>query len=221
MSQKTYISVCSLLLFIIPTVTLIVCHQIIAYYYDFHTIPFIDGKASVSQIGRGERTIEIFRSGFFLYMFISVFFYFKISNFFVSNGVKNKLKIYGTLANLFLCIYIFALGRDSSFYEISRRLAIIFYIINIYINHINLIKILRLLKFKKRIKFNTIYLPIFYIIITFMTILIIIGLPWIDPLFEYPGKLKNIIEWNYFLLTILFYIPLSLMFYSFNGQAKK
>ena len=29
-------------------------------------------------------------------------------------------------------------------------------------------------------------------------------------------KLKNIIEWNFFLLTIVFYIPLSIMFYSFN-----
>ena len=63
--------------------------------------------------------------------------------------IKNKFKIYGLLANFFLCVYLFALGRDGSFYEISRRLAIIFYIANIYINHTYLIKILRLLKSKK------------------------------------------------------------------------
>ena len=219
--MKKYISLCSILLFVIPIVTLLICLQIHVLYYDLQSIPFIDGKVSISLIGRQEKTIAIFKSGLFLYSIVSIFFYFKISNFFLAKGFKNRLNIYGLLANLFLCIYILALGRDSSFYEISRRLAIIFYITNIYINHINLIKILRLLKFKKRIKFNTIYLPIFYIIITLMTILIIIGLPWIDPLFEYPSKLKNIIEWNYFLLTILFYIPLSLMFYQFNGQAKK
>ena len=219
---EKYISAYSLLLFIIPAVTLFVCFQIIAYYYpDYHTIPFIDGKASVSQIGRGEKTILIFKSGFFLYIFVSVFFYYNISNFFLLKGIKNKFKIYGLLANFFLCVYILAIGRDGSFYEISRRFAIIFYIANIYINHIYLTKILRLLKSKKKIQFNNIYLAIFYIIITIMTNLIIVGLPWVNPLFKYPNQLKNIIEWNYFLLTIIFYLPTSLIFNQFSEQVKK
>ena len=223
MPQKKYISIFSFLLFIIPAVTLIVCFQIIAYYYpDFHTIPFIDGKASVSQIGRGEKTIKIFKSGFSLYILASIFFYFKISKFFSINGIKNKLKIYGIMANFFLCIYIIALGqRDLSFYEILRRLMIIFYIVNVYINHVYLIIILRLLHFKKMMRFNIVYLPIFYLIIVLMTILIIIGLPWVNPLFKYPDQLKNIVEWNYFLLTIVFYIPLSLMFYQLSDKVKK
>ena len=210
------------MLFLVPIITLFVCFQIIAYYYpDFYTIPFIDGKASVSQIGRGEKTIRIFKLGFLLYIFISIFFYFKISNFFFLNGIKNKFKICAVLANFFLCVYIIALGRDGSLYEISRRLAITFYIANIYINHIYLIKILKLLKSKRKVHFNTIYLTIFYIIIILMTILIIIGLPWVNPLFKYPSELKNIIEWNYFLLTIVFYLPLSSMFYQLNKQIKK
>ena len=210
------------MLFLVPIITLFVCFQIIAYYYpDFYTIPFIDGKASVSQIGRGEKTIRIFKLGFLLYIFISIFFYFKISSFFFLNGIKNKFKICAVLANFFLCVYIIALGRDGSLYEISRRSAITFYIANIYINHIYLIKILKLLKSKRKVHFNTIYLTIFYIIIILMTILIIIGLPWVNPLFKYPSELKNIIEWNYFLLTIVFYLPLSSMFYQLNKQIKK
>tara|TARA_B100000315_G_scaffold195157_1_gene185956 strand:+ start:497 stop:1132 length:636 start_codon:yes stop_codon:yes gene_type:complete len=210
------------LLFLVPIITLFVCFQIIAYYYpDFYTIPFIDGKASVSQIGRGEKTIRIFKLGFLLYIFISIFFYFKISSFFFLNGIKNKFKICAVLANFFLYVYIIALGRDGSLYEISRRLAITFYIANIYINHIYLIKILKLLKSKRKVHFNTIYLTIFYIIIILMTILIIIGLPWVNPLFKYPSELKNIIEWNYFLLTIVFYLPLSSMFYQLNKRIKK
>ena len=222
MSQIKYISVFSFLLFLVPVITLFACFQIIAYYYpDFYTIPFIDGKASVSQIGRGEKTIRIFKLGFLLYIFISIFFYFKISSFFFLNGIKNKFKICAALANFFLFVYIIALGRDGSLYEISRRLAITFYIANIYINHIYLIKILKLLKSKRKVHFNTIYLTIFYIIIILMTILIIIGLPWVNPLFKYPSELKNIIEWNYFLLTIVFYLPLSSMFYQLNKQIKK
>ena len=219
--MKKYISVCSLLLFIIPIATLLICIQIHVLHYDLSSIPFIDGKVSVSLIGRQEKTIVIFKSGFLLYMFISVFFYYKISNFFLSEGIKNKFKICGLLANFFLCLYIFALGKDNSYYEIFRRLAIIFYIANIYINHIYLIKILRLLRSKKMIRFNIIYLLIFYIIIFFMTILITIGLPWVNPLFKYPDQLKNIVEWNYFFLTIVFYIPLSLMFYQLSDKVKK
>ena len=220
--MRKSISVYSLLLFIVPLVTLTVCHQLHVSHTGLQTIPFIDGKVSVSLIGRQEYSIGIFRPAFFSYALISVFFYFKISNFFLINGIKNKFKIYGVIANFFLCIYIIALGqRDSSFYEILRRLAIIFYIANIYINHIYLIKILRLLQSNKVIQFNIIYLPIFYIIIALMTMLIIIGLPWVNPLFKYPDQLKNIVEWNYFLLTIVFYIPLSLMFYQLSDKAKK
>ena len=220
--MRKSISVYSLLLFIVPLVTLTVCHQLHVSHTGLQTIPFIDGKVSVSLIGRQEYSIGIFRPAFFSYALISVFFYFKISNFFLINGIKNKFKIYGVIANFFLCIYIIALGqRDSSFYEILRRLAIIFYIANIYINHIYLIKILRLLQSNKIIQFNIIYLPILYIIIALMTMLIIIGLPWVNPLFKYPDQLKNIVEWNYFLLTIVFYIPLSLMFYQLSDKAKK
>ena len=220
--MKKSISIYSLLLFIVPLITLTVCHQLHVNHTGVQTIPFLDGKVSVSLIGRQEYSIGIFKPAFFSYALISIFFYFKISDFFLINGIKNKFKIYGILANFFLCIYIIALGqKDSSFYEILRRLAIIFYITNMYINHIYLIKILRSLQSNKIIQFNIIYLPVFYIIIALMTILIIIGLPWVNPLFKYPDQLKNIVEWNYFLLTILFYIPVSLMFYQQKNNVKK
>ena len=220
--MKKSISIYSLLLFIVPLITLTVCHQLHVNHTGVQTIPFLDGKVSVSLIGRQEYSIGIFKPAFFSYALISIFFYFKISDFFLINGIKNKFKIYGILANFFLCIYIIALGqKDSSFYEILRRLAIIFYITNMYINHIYLIKILKLLQSKKIMQLNVIYLPVFYIIISLMTILIIIGLPWVNPLFKYPDQLKNIVEWNYFLLTILFYIPVSLMFYQQKNNVKK
>ena len=216
--MKKDISIYALLLFIIPVITLFICQQIVAYYHNFYTIPFIDGKASISMMGRGEKTIDIFKSGFFLYIFISILFYFKISIFFLSKKIENKFKIFGLIANSFLCIYIISIGKDGSMYEALRRLAIIFYIVSIYISHIYLIKILKLLKNKKKIKFNSIYTKTFFIIIFLMTLLIIIGSPWVDPFFEYPNKLKNIIEWNYFLLTIIFYLPLSFIFYKSKNK---
>ena len=59
-----------------------------------------------------------------------------------------------------------------------------------------------------------------YIIFIIMTALIIIGMPWVNPLFEYPDKLKNIVEWNYFLLTVIFYLPISNLFYQFYRSNK-
>ena len=219
--MKKYISLCSILLFVIPIVTLLICLQIHVLYYDLQSIPFIDGKVSISLIGRQEKTIAIFKSGLFLYSIVSIFFYFKISEFFLSKGIKNKFKIFGILVNFFLCIYLLALGKQEFFYETSRRLAIIFFIATMYINHVYLIKVLILLKSINKIEFNITYSMIFYTIIIVMTILVIIGLPWVNPLFKYPDQLKNIIEWNLLFLTVTFYIPLSFLYYQLEKKVKK
>ena len=219
--MRKLVPVSSLLLFIIPIITLVICQQIVAYYYDFHTIPFVDGKISISGMGRGEKTIGIFRSGFFIYILISIFFYFQISDFFTEKEFKNKFKIYGILANLSLCVYLIALGKQESFYEISRRLSIIFYIGIMLINHIYLIKTLKFLKLNKKVFFNNIYLKIFYSIIFLMAILAVIGLPWVNPLFKYPDQLKNIVEWNYLFLTIFFYVPLFSLLHGVIKDTKK
>ena len=131
--MKKTISIYSFLLFIIPVITLSICHQMHASYTGIHTIPFIDGKVSVSLIGRQDYTIGIFKPGFFLYIFISILFYFKISNFFELNHIKNNFKILGIFVNIALSIYILALGKEDSFYAISRRLGIILYITGIII----------------------------------------------------------------------------------------
>ena len=202
--MKKNISLYSILLFLIPAITLLICLQIHVIFYELNSIPFIDGKVSVSLIGRQEKTILIFRSGLFLYAVISILFYFNISNFLLSKKIKNKFKILGFLANLFLCIYLFALGKQDFYYETSRRISIIFFILIMYINHIYLVRVLNLLR--SRIK--VIYRKILIVIILLMTVLVIIGTPWVNPLFGYPNQLKNIVEWNLFLLTILFYIPI-------------
>ena len=79
--MKKNISLYSILLFLIPAITLLICLQIHVIFYELNSIPFLDGKVSVSLIGRQEKTILIFRSGLFLYAVISILFYFNISNF--------------------------------------------------------------------------------------------------------------------------------------------
>ena len=206
------LSIYSFLLFCVPTVTLLICIQIHILHYDLNSFPFTDGEFSVSFIGRQEKTINFFKLGFIIFIIISVLFHFKISNFFSLKKIKNKFKLLGILSNIFLFIYIFSLGKDSSIYEILKRIGIILFIVTMYINHFYMIKIL---KSQNIINFKKIYLSFLYIIFIFMTVLIIIGMPWVNPLFAYPDKLKNIVEWNYFLLTIIFYLPISTLFYQF------
>jgi len=211
------LSIYSFLLFCVPTVTLLICIQIHIIHYDLNSFPFTDGEFSVSFIGRQEKTINFFKLGFIIFIIISVLFHFKISNFFSLKKIKNKFKLLGILSNIFLFIYIFSLGKDSSIYEILKRIGIILFIVTMYINHFYMIKIL---KSQNIINFKKIYLSFLYIIFIFMTVLIIIGMPWVNPLFAYPDKLKNIVEWNYFLLTIIFYLPISTLFYQFYRLKK-
>ena len=86
--MKKTISLYSILLFIIPLVTLIICHQLHVSHTGVYTIPFIDGQVSISLIGRQKYSIGIFKPSFLIYMIISIFFYFKISKFFLLHGKK-------------------------------------------------------------------------------------------------------------------------------------
>ena len=206
------LSIHSFLLFLVPIITLLICIQIHILHYNLNSFPFTDGEFSVSFIGRQEKTIIFFKSGFLIFIIISLLFHFKLANFFFLKKIKTNFKLLGILSNFFLFIYIFSLGKDGSIYEVFKRLGIILFIVTMYINHFYMIKIL---KFQNIINFKKIYLSLFYTILIAMTGLIIIGMPWVNPLFAYPDKLKNIVEWNYFLLTIIFYLPISTLFYQF------
>ena len=209
------ISIYSILLFIIPVTPLLVCMQIHILHYNLQSFPFIDGGVSVSFIGRQEKTINFFKFGFLTHIIISLLFHFLIFEFFSLKKIKTKFRILGILSNVFLFIYIYSLGKESSIYEILKRAAIILYIVSMYINHIYMIKKIKFLRSKGKVKFHKIFINFFYLILGLMTVLIIIGSPWVNPLFMYPNQLKNIIEWNYFLLTIIFYLPISMIFFNF------
>tara|TARA_B100000780_G_scaffold194590_1_gene137230 strand:+ start:99 stop:779 length:681 start_codon:yes stop_codon:yes gene_type:complete len=215
--SSKYLSIYSLLLFFVPIITLLICLQIHVLHYDLSSFPFTSGEVSVSYIGRLEKTINFFKLGFFIFIFISILFHFKIADLFFLKKIKTKFKLLGILSNIFLFIYIFSLGKNESIYEILKRIGIILFILTMYINHFYMIKIL---KSQNTINFKKVHMSFLYIIFIIMTALIIIGMPWVNPLFEYPDKLKNIVEWNYFLLTVIFYLPISNLFYQFYKSNK-
>ena len=215
MKSKKLISFFSILSFIVPLITVTICYYILINNTSLETFPFIDGKISISYLGRQELTIEIFKTGMLLFILISFFFYFYISKFFQKNKFRNQLKTFGIIANFFLGIYIFTIGNNSELYNILRKLGVTLYIITMYINHIYTIKLLKKIK---QFRLNNLSLNILFTIVTIMTGLIIIGSPWVISTFEYSHshQMKNIVEWNYFLLMVTFYVPVSLLFYKLN-----
>jgi len=215
MKSKKLISFFSILSFIVPLITVTICYYILINNTSLETFPFIDGRISISYLGRQELTIKIFKTGMLLFILISFFFYFYISNFFQKNKFENLLKTFGIIANFFLVIYIFTIGNNSELYNILRKLGITLYIITMYINHIYTIKLLKKIK---QFRFNNLSLNILIIIVIIMTGLIIIGSPWMISTFEHshPHQMKNIVEWNYFLLMVSFYVPVSVLFYKLN-----
>ena len=81
--SSKYISIYSLLLFFVPIITLLICLQIHVLHYDLSSFPFTSGEVSVSYIGRLEKTINFFKLGFFIFIFISILFHFKIADLFL------------------------------------------------------------------------------------------------------------------------------------------
>ena len=202
----------SYLVFIIPILTLSICYSLNVINYDLVSIPFLDGEVSISQIGRQEKTIFIFRTGFIIYSIISVFYYYKITNILSNNHLPNNFFYYSILANIFLIIYLICLGINEVPFNIIRRISIILFIISMFIIHILKTKYLFKVKRRKLLSIKTIYLYIILLLIFLMSLLIIIGSPWINPFFDYPNKLKNIVEWNFMLLVLIYYIPFGLAF---------
>ena len=119
----------SYLVFVIPILTLSICYSLNVINYDLVSIPFLDGEVSISQIGRQEKTIFIFRTGFIIYSIISVFYYYKITNILSNNHLPNNFFYYSILANTFLIIYLICLGKNEVPFNIIRRISIILFII--------------------------------------------------------------------------------------------
>tara|TARA_B110001450_G_C17533883_1_gene445740 strand:+ start:57 stop:710 length:654 start_codon:yes stop_codon:yes gene_type:complete len=214
--KKSFI-IHSYLIFIIPFVTLSICYILNVIHYDLASIPFIDGKVSVSQVGRQEKTIFIFRTGFMIYSLTSIYYYYKVTKIFSNNHLSYNFYYFSIFANAFLIIYLICLGKNEIPFNYIRRFSIISFILLMFVIHILKTKNLLMIRNNNSLNLNTIYLFFILIIIFIMSLLIIIGSPWVNPFFEYPNKLKNIVEWNFFLMMIAYYVPFGLVFKKNNS----
>ena len=103
--------------------------------------------------------------------------------------------------NIALICYLYFLGNNVFYFsDLIRRLSIISYLLAVLIAHFSTFLFLKnnINKFKKSIVMN-ISFNICLLILIIMFIFIIVGSPWINPLFEYPDNLKILLNGTIFL----------------------
>ncbi len=211
--MNKFISLNSVVLFLLPCIVLFICLNNHSEFKSENFFPFFDGKVSVSLIGRQDYNIVFFKISFLIYSFLSLFFYYNFSNFLKRKKYQNSFTLVGILMNIALICYLYFLGNNDFYYsDLIRRLSIILYLLSVLIAHFLTFLFLKrnLNKFQKSLVIN-ISFNLCLLILIIMFVLIIAGLPWVNPLFDYPYNLKNIIEWNFFFVSLLFYIPLSII----------
>ena len=213
--SKKKLTIISILLFIIPFLTIIICLENHSNFKNEDYFPFFDGKISISLVGRQFYNVFLFKSSFLFYGLLSILFYSFLCKYFNKFQIKNTLNVMGLVMNIFLFIYLIFLG-DKSFDLSSsiRKIAIILYIILLFIIHIRTFFYLRILLNKQKGFFLFFSQNICMFFLITMSLFVIIGSPWVNPLINYPYNLKNVIEWNFFLISILFYLPLSVLLYN-------
>ena len=209
----------SIWIFIIPFVALNACLILITQFHGlfpndehviYNTIPYIDGKTSISRTARVFPTYLIFKPAMFLtsYLLIKYWLYTKEIIIFFNKNHKNikYILFFGIGSAVLLTLHSIFLGVkfDNDLYKLFRRVVmlafIIFevaaqtYLVITYYSFRN-----DLLKF---INQNFLKMKLILVLILILTALISI------PVVTMPGNkfLKHALEWDYFMGVISFYL---------------
>jgi hypothetical protein len=187
----------SLGLFIIPSVTIILC-LITTIYLNILDLcnPFINGCYSISRVGRSYPAVLLFKP----MMTITIILLNKI--------FLNLILLSGLVSSFSLLVYIIFLGVEGSeIWRFMRRGGIFIYIISLIISQFLII--LTYLKIKNDyqviISSKIININFCYNVLLITCGIIIILLIDIFSLTT-SWYVKNIIQWNYFLLMNLFFL---------------
>ncbi|MEY3191682.1 MAG: hypothetical protein RL305_281 [Pseudomonadota bacterium] len=188
----------SLGLFIIPSVTIILC-LITTIYLNILDLcnPFINGCYSISRVGRSYPAVLLFKPMMIITIILMIAYFFEHYRIF-KKFLLNKIYL----------VYIIFLGVEGSeIWRFMRRGGIFIYIISLIISQFLII--LTYLKIKNDyqviISSKIININFCYNVLLITCGIIIILLIDIFSLTT-SWYVKNIIQWNYFLLMNLFFL---------------
>ena len=216
----------SLWIFIIPFIAINSCLILITQFHELFpnqediihfTIPYIDGGASISRTARPYPSWLIFKPAMFLtsFLLIKYWLYNKevIRYFNKDHKYLKKVIFFGVASAIALTIHSIFLGIkfDNDLYKLFRRVVMLSFIIFEIIAQAYLVAILYSIKGKLANHINPKILKAKVFLVSLLIIVAIICV----PIISWPGDkykfLKHLLEWDYFLGVITFYLLTFLM----------
>ena len=177
-----------------------------------NTFPYFDGGASISRVARPYPSWLIFKPAMFLtsFLLIKYWLYNKEIIIFFNKDHKHTKKIifFGISSAIALIIHSIFLGVDfdNDFYKLFRRVIMLVFII--FEIAAQFYFVLTLYSFKNEL-FKYINPSVLKLKLILVSILILVALVCI-PIISWPGDkfkfLKHLLEWDYFLGIITFYL---------------
>ena len=208
----------SLWIFVIPFIALNSCLILITNFHQFfnaediilHTIPYIDGGASISRTARVFPTYLIFKPAMFVTAFFLIRYWrfnFNLMEKINSNfNYKKNFLFFGIGSAIFLVLHSIFLGItiDNDFYKFFRRVILLSFIIFEIIAQAFLV--INLYKIKDQIKkfINSRILNFKIILVSILVVVAVVSIPFLAST-EYK-TIKHALEWNYFIGVIGFYL---------------
>jgi hypothetical protein len=209
----------SIWIFIVPFLALNICLILITQFHglfpnDEHvilnTIPYIDGKTSISRTARVFPTYLIFKPAMFLtsYLLIKYWLYTKEIILFFNKNHKNikYIMFFGIGSAILLILHSIFLGIkfDNDLYKLFRRVVMLAFIIFEVVAQAYLVMTYYSFKndLSKFINQNFLKMKLILILILILVALISI------PIVAMPGNkfIKHALEWDYFMGVISFYL---------------
>ena len=173
------------------------------------TIPYFDGSLSISRASRTFPQFLIFKPAMILTAFL-LYYYWKNNNNLVnkykSTNINYKFKTFGILSAVFLAVHSIFLGIkfDIQIYKLLRRVVLLLFIIFEIIAQG--ILVYHFFKIKNQLQdlINKKILILKIMLVSVLAIVAILSLPIL--LNKNNIHFKHMLEWNYFVGVILFYL---------------
>jgi len=211
----------SIWIFIIPFVAVNVCLLLITQFHGLfpnqediihNTFPYFDGGTSISRTARPYPSWLIFKPAMFLTSFLLIkYWYYNKSIILTFNKEHKHLKkiiFFGVGSAITLAVHALFLGIkfDNDLYKLFRRVVMLVFIIFEITAQAYLVATFYSIKNKLIEYINPTILKIKLILVSLLIVVAVICI----PIISWPGDnfkfLKHLLEWDYFLGVITFYL---------------
>ena len=173
------------------------------------SIPYIDGSLSISRASRTFPQYLVFKPAMIITAVILYLYWVKnnnLVNIYRSTNINYKFKTFGILSAIFLAIHSVFLGIkfDIQVYKLFRRVILLFFIIFELIAQGYLVYHFFKLKTKLKEFINRKILLVKILLVSVLILVAVLSLPTLVT--KGNTHFKHMLEWNYFVGVILFYL---------------